>query len=408
MNFLTELSERGFFHQCTNFTELAKIMEHNSITAYTGFDCTADSLHAGSLIQLMLLRLLQKYNHKIIILLGGATTKIGDPTGRDKARQLLTEDQITTNFLGIRQNFGQFLDLDPSKVTIVNNNDWLKELNYLDFLGNYGSHFSINRMLSFDSVKLRLERQQSLSYLEFNYMILQAYDFVYLNRNYNCLLQLGGSDQWGNIINGVELAKKINQQEVFGLTTPLLTNAQGAKMGKSVSGAVWLTQDKFSAYDYYQYWRNTEDNDVIKFLKLFTELPLEKIAKFAKLKGQDLNEAKKILAFEATRLCHGVELANDADKLSYEVFEQKNINQAARIINIQSTTDDQISIIDLMIKSNNDLSKSEARRLIRAKAVKINNQLITDEYTLINFNNWPTKQLLLSVGKKSHTNFLIG
>jgi tyrosyl-tRNA synthetase len=322
-DFLKVFSERGYMHQCTDVEALDKAFAEEKVTAYIGFDCTARSLHAGSLMQIMILRRLQQAGHKPIVLMGGGTTKVGDPTGRDESRPLITDETIRENMDGIKKVFEKFLTFGdgPTDAIMVNNADWLDNIEYIPFLREYGPHFSINRMLSFDSVKLRLEREESMSFLEFNYMILQAYDFVELKKNYDCSLQLGGSDQWGNIVNGVELGRRTNGFSLFGLTSPLLTTSSGAKMGKTAGGAVWLNEDMLSAYDYWQFWRNTEDADVGKFLKLFTEIPLEEIARLEKLEGQELNDAKKILADACTTMAHGEAAARAAAETARQTFE---------------------------------------------------------------------------------------
>ena len=320
--FVRTISERGFLHQCTDLAALDAHMEKGVVTAYIGFDCTADSLHVGSLLPIMMLRHLQKSGHKPIVLMGAGTTRVGDPSGKDEARKLLSDDDINKNMAGIKSVFAKFLTFGdgPTDAVMVNNADWLDQLNYIEFLRDYGRHFSVNRMMSFDSVKLRLEREQNLSFLEFNYMILQAYDFLELARRQNCLLQMGGSDQWGNIVNGVELGRRVEGKELYGLTTPLMTTASGAKMGKTASGAVWLNADRLSAWDYWQFWRNTEDADVARFLRLFTELPLEEVARLAALEGAGINEAKKVLANEATRLAHGEAAAIAAAETARRTF----------------------------------------------------------------------------------------
>src|ERR1700688_1703488 len=313
-DFLCALADRGYIHQQTDAAGLDQRALSGIITAYIGFDATADSLHVGSLVQIMLLRRLQQTGHRPIVLMGGGTTKVGDPSGRDETRQLLTDQQINANIAGIREIFGHFLRFDdsPSGAVMVNNDEWLSSQQYIPFLRDIGRHFSINRMLTMDSVKLRLEREQPLTFLEFNYMILQGYDFVELHQRYDCILQMGGSDQWGNILQGVELGRRVREQELFGLTSPLITTSSGAKMGKTASGAVWLSDKRLSAYDYWQVWRNTDDGDVGRFLRMFTEIPLAEIRRLEQLEGADINEAKKILATEATRLCHGDAAAREA------------------------------------------------------------------------------------------------
>lgn len=401
--FLNEFYQRGFLAQATDLAKLDEIMSQQAITAYIGFDCTASTLHAGSLIQIMILRLLQKHQHRCIILLGGGTTKIGDPSGKDEARQVLSSEQIDTNLQGIKKTLEKFIDFSgPNRALIVNNDQWLADLNYLEFLRDIGRHFSINRMLTFDSVKTRLDREQALSFLEFNYMILQAYDFVELNRKYQCRLQIGGSDQWGNIVNGVELSRRLNAQQnnndsssdVFGLTTQLLTTADGKKMGKSAQGAIWLDDKLLSPFDYFQYFRNTHDDDVIKFLKLFTDLDLEEIASFEKLSGQDLNQAKEVLAFETTKICYSLNTAQQVLQQAKEIFLNKN-SQAfiEKKIEFQS---DEIKLSEILLEIKACDSKSEAKRLIEGNAIKINNKLITDINLFLNTNN----EFELTIGKK--------
>ena len=328
-SFLRVMSERNFIHQVTDWKSLDALLSEKNMVAYIGFDCTADSLHVGSLVQIMMLRYFQKCGHRPIVLMGGGTTKVGDPSGKDDARQLLNDNEIEKNKQGIKTVFEKYLNFGdgPSDAIMCDNDEWLSGLEYVQFLRDYGRHFSVNRMLSFDSVKLRLDREQPLSFLEFNYMILQAYDFLELSRRFDCSLQMGGSDQWGNIVNGVELARRIDQKSVFGLTTPLVTTASGAKMGKSAQGAIWLNSDRLSPYDFWQYWRNTEDEDVDRFLKLFTELPLDEIARLSALKGNELNEAKKILAHEVTQLCHGRDAANSVAESARKTFEEGSIGQ---------------------------------------------------------------------------------
>tara|TARA_B110000238_G_scaffold177070_1_gene198647 strand:+ start:52 stop:1323 length:1272 start_codon:yes stop_codon:yes gene_type:complete len=410
--FIQEITARGFIHQATDIDNLDKILFNKTdIPAYIGFDCTAPSLHVGSLIQIMLLRWYQKSGHKPIILLGGGTTLVGDPSGKDESRKLLTNEIIEKNSIGIKNVFEKFIDFNnnTNSAVMVNNAEWLTKLNYIEFLRDFGKHFSINRMLGFDSVKLRLDREQNLSFLEFNYMILQGYDFYELKKRYNCILQMGGSDQWGNIINGIELHRRVNVKEeksnLFGLTSPLITTASGLKMGKTADGAIWLNPDLCSPWDYWQFWRNTEDKDVIKFLKLFTEISIEEINKLNMLQGAEINEAKIILANAATSLLHGEEEKNKALKTAKSIFEnigdEKNIPiiyySAEQILN-------DLSILECMIENNYlATSKSEARRLIRGSAVKMNDITIKDEnrkITKIDFDN--QKQIKLSAGKKKH------
>ena len=400
--FLKEFKDRGFFYQCTSELELSNLMDNEKIKAYIGFDCTAESLHVGSLLQIMCLRLLQKNGHRPIVLLGGGTTRIGDPSGKDKTRKILSEDEIEKNIQNIQNILRKFLDTDNqnTKPFFVNNYTWLKNLNYISFLRDIGKHFTINRMLTFDSVKTRLEREQSLSYMEFNYMILQAYDFLELNKNENCVLQIGGSDQWGNIVNGVELIKRYSNRQSYGLTTPLITLATGAKMGKSENGAIWLDKKLLSAYDYWQFWRNTDDRDVIKFLKIFTDLKNDKIEKE---KNSDINELKVLLANEATGMLHGKEDAKNSEEAAKEAFSGNSLGSNLPSIKI-STKDleKHINIMDLVILSKLETSKSEIRRLIKGNAIKINDVAITDEKLIINNGLFHNNYLKLSIGKKRH------
>jgi tyrosyl-tRNA synthetase len=400
--FLKEFKDRGFFYQCTSETELSDLMDNMKIKAYIGFDCTAESLHVGSLLQIMCLRLLQKNGHRPIVLLGGGTTRIGDPSGKDKTRKILSEDNIETNIKNIQNILKKFLDNDDpeTKPIFVNNYNWLKNLNYISFLRDIGKHFTINKMLTFDSVKTRLEREQSLSYMEFNYMILQAYDFLELNKNENCVLQIGGSDQWGNIVNGVELIKRHSNKQSYGLTTPLITLATGAKMGKSENGAVWLDEKLLSAYDYWQFWRNTDDRDVLKFLKIFTNLETNDIEK---KKDVNINELKVILANEATTMLHGKEAAKNSEQAAKEAFSGNSLGSNLPSVKINSKDlNNQISIIDLVFLSNAEKSKSEIRRLIKSNAIKINDKYISDEKLIITKELFKENYLKLSIGKKRH------
>ena len=400
-DFLKEFKDRGYFYQCTDEKELGKKLDQESIKGYIGFDCTAKSLHVGSLLQIMCLRLLQKHGHRPIVLLGGGTTRIGDPSGKDKTRKILDENEIEKNIKSIEMILKKFLYTENKKTSplFVNNYSWLKNLNYISFLRDIGKHFTINKMLSFDSVKLRLEREQSLSYMEFNYMILQAYDFLELNKKENCILQIGGSDQWGNIVNGVELVKRYSSNEVFGLTTELITLASGAKMGKTESGAIWLDKELFSAFDYWQFWRNTDDRDVLKFLKMFTDLNLSEIAKIS---NQDINQQKVILANEATSMLHGAEQAKESEYIAKNSFSEGSSGENLPDIKIDESNIDSdiIKLISIIEKS---LSKSEIRRLIKSNGIKINNETISDEKfiiskELIEKNNF----IKLSIGKKKH------
>tara|TARA_B100001939_G_scaffold219831_1_gene189209 strand:- start:108 stop:1331 length:1224 start_codon:yes stop_codon:yes gene_type:complete len=400
-DFIKEFKDRGFFYQCTDENELSNVLSKEKIKGYIGFDCTAQSLHVGSLLQIMCLRQLQKYGHRPIVLLGGGTTRIGDPSGKDKTRKILDENEIEKNIKSIEIVLRKFLSSDDEKTSpiIVNNYTWLKDLNYISFLRDIGKHFTINKMLSFDSVKIRLEREQSLSYMEFNYMILQAYDFLELNKKENCLLQIGGSDQWGNIVNGVDLIKRYSSKEVFGLTTPLITLASGAKMGKTESGAIWLDKGLLSPFDYWQFWRNTDDRDVIKFLKMFTDISLEKINE---IKDQNINELKTLLANETTKMLHGEEESKKAEDLAKSTFKENSSGENLPSLNINKELLGK-SIIDLIEFVSNDLSKSEIRRLIKNNGIKIDNEKVLDERFTIDNKIFKEKGFIkLSIGKKKH------
>ena len=401
--FLKEFKDRGYFYQCTNEDELSKLLDKEKIKGYIGFDCTAESLHVGSLLQIMCLRLMQKHGHRPIVLLGGGTTRIGDPSGKDKTRKILSEEEIEKNIKNIEKILKNYLDNnDPkTKPIFVNNYSWLKGLNYIAFLRDIGKHFTINKMLTFESVKTRLDREQSLSYMEFNYMILQAYDFLELNKKENCALQIGGSDQWGNIVNGTELIKRHSNKQAYGLTTPLITLASGAKMGKTETGAVWLDKKLLSPYDYWQFWRNIDDRDVVKFLKIFTDLDIDEINK---IKNDDVNQLKIKLANEATSMLHSKEEALSAEKTAKKTFEEKSLGENLPSVDIQLNNKvSGITIIDLILLSKIENSKSEIRRLIKGKAVKINNQIITDDNFLIQRKSFDEVNFLkLSIGKKKH------
>ena len=400
--FLKEFKDRGFFYQCTNEKELSNLLDNKKIKAYIGFDCTAESLHVGSLLQIMCLRLLQKYGHRPIVLLGGGTTRIGDPSGKDKTRKILDENEIEKNITNIQNILKKFLDnSNPNiKPVFVNNYTWLKNLNYISFLRDIGKHFTINKMLTFDSVKTRLDREQSLSYMEFNYMILQAYDFLELNKRKDCVLQIGGSDQWGNIINGVDLIKRYSNKQSFGLTTPLITLATGAKMGKTESGAIWLDKKFLSAYDYWQFWRNTDDKDVLKFLNFFTELEVSEIKE---IKNNNINDLKILLANKTTEMLHGKNAAEESEKTAKEVFSENSSGSSLPSVKINSKDlKKELSIIDLVILSQLVSSKSEIRRLIKGSAIKIDNEIINDEKLIIDKNYFNNNYLKLSVGKKRH------
>ena len=400
--FLKEFKDRGYFYQCTNEKELTELLNKKKIKAYIGFDCTAQSLHVGSLLQIMCLRLLQHHGHQPIVLLGGGTTRIGDPSGKDKTRKILSENEIEKNAKNIEKILKNYLDTSDKKVKpiFVNNYKWLKNLNYISFLRDIGKHFTINKMLTFESVKNRLDREQSLSYMEFNYMILQAYDFLELNKKENCILQIGGSDQWGNIVNGVELIKRYSDNQVFGLTTPLITLASGAKMGKTADGAIWLDKKLLSPYDYWQFWRNTDDNDVIKFLKFFTD---EKIESIQNLKDVNINNLKVLLANKTTEMLHGKKESKNSEKIARETFSNNSTGSNLPSIKINaSSLKDKLNIIDLVIISKLENSKSEVRRLISGKAIKINNEIILNEKTIVDKSFFNKNYLKLSIGKKRH------
>jgi tyrosyl-tRNA synthetase len=400
--FLKEFKDRGFFYQCTNEDELSKLLDKEKINGYIGFDCTAESLHVGSLLQIMCLRLLQKHGHKPIVLLGGGTTRIGDPSGKDKTRIILDEKEIERNIKNIEKILKNFLDTKDQKTKpiFVNNYSWLKNLNYISFLRDIGKHFTINKMLSFDSVKTRLEREQSLSYMEFNYMILQAYDFLELNKKENCTLQMGGSDQWGNIVNGVDLIKRHSNKQAYGLTTPLITLASGTKMGKTESGAVWLDKKFLSSYDYWQFWRNIDDRDVLKFLKIFTDLDINEIEK---IKNNNINELKILLANKATEMLHGKQEADESEKTAKQTFSDNLMGDNLPSVSIsEKELKNEITVIDLIILSKLESSKSEIRRLIKGNGIKINNQVIVDEKLIITKDLFQDNLIKLSSGKKRH------
>ena len=401
--FLKEFKDRGYFYQCTNENDLSKLLNKEKIKGYIGFDCTAESLHVGSLLQIMCLRLLQKHGHRPIVLIGGGTTRIGDPSGKDKTRKILNEEEIEKNIKNIEKILKKYLDNnDPkTKPVFVNNYSWLKHLNYISFLTEIGKHFTINKMLSFESVKTRLDREQSLSYMEFNYMILQAYDFLELSKKENCALQIGGSDQWGNIVNGTDLIKRYSEKVAYGLTTPLITLATGAKMGKTESGAIWLDKNLLSPYDYWQFWRNIDDRDVTKFLKMFTDLDLDEINK---IKDEDINQLKIKLANETTAMLHGKEEATKAETTAKKTFEQNLSGDGLPTHNIaKKKLNNNLSILDLISLTEIEISKSEIRRLIKGNGIKINNKTISDEKKIINIKSFNEEGFLkLSIGKKKH------
>jgi tyrosyl-tRNA synthetase len=401
-DFLRTLSERGYIHQITDAAELDARAQSEVLSAYIGFDATADSLHIGNLVQIMLLRRLQQTGHRPIVLMGGGTTKIGDPSGRNETRQLLSSEQIDANIAAIRQTFGRFLRFDDSSsgAIMANNDDWLASLQYIPFLRDVGRHFTINRMLTMDSVRLRLEREQPLTFLEFNYMIMQGYDFVELNKRYGCTLQMGGSDQWGNIVQGVELGRRIRETQLFGLTSPLITTSTGAKMGKTASGAVWLNPTRLSPYDYWQFWRNTEDADVGRFLRMFTDLSLDEIARLEKLQDAEINTAKNILATEATRLCHGDAAADEAAATAARAFAG---GAAEGLPTFVLKNGEATLVIDAAIGLGMAKSKSEARRLVEQGGVKLNDQIVANAAASISEADLDGNGTArLSVGKKRH------
>jgi tyrosyl-tRNA synthetase len=405
-DFLHVLSERGFIHQVSEPEALDALARSSAITAYIGFDCTAASLHVGSLLPIMLLYWLQQTGHRPIALMGGGTTRVGDPSGKDESRKILTDAAIEDNLKGIRAIFASFLKFTDAggNAIMANNADWLNTLNYIDFLRDVGRHFSINRMLAFDSVKLRLERQQEMSFLEFNYMILQAYDFVELHRRYGCVLQMGGSDQWGNIVSGIDLGRRLDNAQLFALTAPLITTSSGAKMGKTAAGAVWLNANLVSPYEYWQYWRNTEDADVTRFLKLFTVLPINEIERLSALKGAEINEAKKVLATEATALVHGREAAERAAATARTTFEEGKVAESLPTEEVARTVLEQsLSVLDAFVLSHLVTSKGEARRQIRNGGLRVNDVVAADENMMLTSKNLtPEGVIKLSLGRKRH------
>lgn len=404
--FLRDIVARGFMHQCTDLEALDEKAANGTVVAYIGYDCTGPSLHVGHMVSIMMLRRMQQTGHKPIVLMGGGTTKVGDPSGKDEQRQLLTDDQIAANMASIRKSFENYITFGdgPTDAIMVNNDDWLSELQYIPFLRDVGRHFSVNRMLSMDSVKLRLDREQPLSFLEFNYMILQGYDFVELNRRYGCCLQMGGSDQWGNIVNGVELGRRVAKAQLFGLTTPLITTASGAKMGKTADGAVWLNADMRSPWEYWQFWRNTEDADVGRFLRLFTDLPLDEVARLEALDGAQLNEAKKILANEATALCHGAEAAAEAAETARRTFEEGNTGEGLPTITIDGgRLQSGLPLYEALKEAGLAQSNGQARRLIKGGGARVNDQPVQEElHNLTSDDLGSDGAIKLSAGKKRH------
>ena len=400
-DFLREINSRGFIYQSSDIDSLDNLMSKKKITAYIGFDITSDSLHIGSLVQLMLLNWLDEFDHKTIALVGGGTTLVGDPSGKDSTRKIITLSQISENINKIKKTFNQFINL-KKRGSIINNYDWLGNLNYINFLRDIGSKLTINKMLTFESVKSRLDREQALTFLEFNYMLLQSYDFYHLKKNYDCVLQMGGSDQWGNIINGIDLIKKILNEKAFALTSPLITNADGSKMGKTANGAVWLDDKKLSNFDFYQFWRNVNDNDLEKFLKLFTKIDLKEIAKLSQLKGQEANEAKKILAFEVTKITRGVDSAKEAEDIANNIFNKNQIDDRVATLEINATQikKNKFTILDAIEKLNLTKSRSETKRLIKSKGVKINDEIYNlEDLSLESYLTFPN--IKISVGKKN-------
>jgi len=409
-DFLNVLAERGFIHQVSEPDALDQLAKSQAITAYIGFDCTAASLHIGSLLPIMMLHWLQQTGHRPIALMGGGTTRVGDPSGKDESRRILTDAMIEENLTGIRAVFSKFLKFEgqvfngqAGNALMANNADWLNSLNYIDFLRDVGRHFSVNRMLSFDSVKMRLDRQQELSFLEFNYMILQAYDFVELNKRTGCVLQMGGSDQWGNIVNGIDLGRRMSNVQLFALTSPLITTGSGAKMGKTAAGAVWLNADLVSPYDYWQYWRNTEDGDVSRFLKLFTVLPLDEISRLAALQGSEINEAKKVLATEATALVHGRSAADAAADTSRRTFEEGTHAENLPTVEIATADMANLGVLAAFVRAGLVSSNGEARRQIKGGGLKVNDTTVTDEKMVLTTSVLtPEGVIKLSLGKKRH------
>ena len=403
-DFLIEMQERGYLNQCTDLDKLSEISSKKTISGYVGFDCTASSLHVGSLLQIMILKLMQKHGHQPIVLLGGGTTLIGDPSGKDSTRKILKKKNINKNIESIKKVFKKVLNTSNKKIAprFVDNGDWLTKLNYIKFLRDVGSHFTINKMLTFDSVKLRLDREQSLSYMEFNYMILQAYDFYKLFKNSNCVLQIGGSDQWGNIVNGVDLIRRKLKKEAYGLTSPLITLASGAKMGKTEKGAIWLNEDQLSSYDYWQFWRNTDDRDVKRFLNFFTEIEPKKIEEIVK-KEKNINNLKILLANEATKILHGKEASNKAEKTASDTFKEGGLGLDLPEIKVKlSDIRKGINFLDFIAKNKILSSKSEARRAIANKGLKIDNVLLVDEKKILQLKDFKNKIFKLSYGKKKH------
>jgi tyrosyl-tRNA synthetase len=403
-------SERGYIHQATDLEAIDTHAATSIIPTYIGFDCTADSLHVGSLVQIMMLRILQRCGHKPIVLMGGGTTKVGDPSGKDSARPLLSDQDIETNKNGIKKVFEKYLTFGdaPADALMVDNADWLDTLHYIRFLRDFGAHFSINRMMGMESVKLRLDREQNLSFLEFNYAILQAYDFLELRRRYGCMMQLGGSDQWGNIVTGIDLTRRVDGQEVFGLTSPLITTSSGAKMGKSANGAIWLNEERLSPFDFWQFWRNTEDADVERFLGLFTELPMDEVRRLGALQGAEINDAKIILANHATSLCHGEAAAHTAEATAQTTFGDKGMSDGLPQVEIGQDDANGLSMIAALTLVGFAKSNGEARRLIRGGGARLNDQAITDEEAGLKPADFVDGKAKISAGKKRHALIILG
>ena len=403
-DFLKILNDRGYVHQMTNADGLDDRAASGMVTGYIGFDCTANSLHVGSLVQIMMLRLMQQTGHKPIVVMGGGTTKVGDPSGKDEARPLLSDQDIEDNKNGIKKIFEKYLTFGdgPTDAIMVDNADWLDDLSYIKFLRDYGAHFSINRMMGMESVKLRLDREQNLSFLEFNYAILQAYDFMELRRRYGCALQMGGSDQWGNIVTGIDLARRVDGQEIFGITSPLITTASGAKMGKTAGGAIWLNEERLSAFDFWQFWRNTEDADVGRFLRLFTELDLDEIARLEALEGADINQAKIILANEATRLCHGDAAAKAAEETATQTFAKGQMADGLPQIELSQDEAIGLSVLDAFVQTGLAASKGEIRRLIKGGGARMNGTAIASDDVILSSGDFTDGRCQLSAGKKRH------
>tara|TARA_Y100001970_G_scaffold224129_1_gene276144 strand:- start:4949 stop:6190 length:1242 start_codon:yes stop_codon:yes gene_type:complete len=399
--FLREINSRGFIYQSSDIESLDLLISKKKITAYIGFDITSDSLHIGSLVQLMLLNWLDTYDHNSIALVGGGTTLVGDPSGKDSTRKIISLDQINKNIKKIQKTFNQFINLN-TKGSIINNYDWLSELNYIEFLRDIGSKLTLNKMLTYESVKNRLDREQPLTFLEFNYMLLQAYDFYYLRKNFDCILQMGGSDQWGNIINGIDLIKKILNKKAYAITSPLITNTDGSKMGKTAKGAVWLDKEKLSNFDFYQFWRNVSDEKVESFLKLFTKINLDEIKKLSKLKGRETNEAKKILAYEVTKICRGIESAKEAEDMTNNLFTKKKTDGRlpSYEINMSFIKNSKFTILDALEKLNLSKSRSDTKRLIKSHGIKINEEIYNSSD--LSLNVYANKsEIKISVGKKN-------